>query len=107
MLNLAATSGTISHTSTIALTVTPPAPDFQLFAGPQTFNVSTVADQSLTIALIPLNGFSDAATVTISGLPSGVTLYNPPLPLVANIPQTITFLAGVLWLGPHQSRLLQ
>jgi hypothetical protein len=100
-LNLAASSGTIFHASTIAVTVTPPAPDFQLFAGPQTLNVSTIAGQPLTIALIPLNGFSDAATVTISGLPSGVT-YNPPLPLVANIAQTIGFFAGGAVAGTTQ-----
>ncbi len=86
-------SGTLTHSATLSLIVAAPAPDFQLFAGPSTLNLSTTANQELTIALIPMNGFNGAATVTVSGLPTGVSLENPPLPLVANIPQ-------MLWLNP-------
>ncbi len=83
------TSGGLSRSAALSLTVAPPSPDFQLFAGPSTLNLSPLVDQRLTIALIPLNGFNDAATVTVSGLPAGVTLLFPPLPLFADIPQAL------------------
>lgn len=83
----------LSHSASLSLSVTAPAPDFELFAGPSTFDLSTILDQPLTIALTPLNGFDAPATVTISGLPAGVTLLNPPLPLIANIAQPIEFSA--------------
>ena len=92
-LTLQGVSGTVTHSATLSLIVAAPAPDFQLFAGPSTLNLSTTGDQEITIALIPANGFNGAATVTVSGLPAGVRLENPPLPLVANIPQR-------LWLNP-------
>lgn len=92
-LTLQGVSGTLTHSSTLSLIVAAPTPDFQLFAGPSTLNLSTTGNQELTIALVPINGFNGAATVTVSGLPTGVSLENPPLPLVANIPQT-------LWLNP-------
>jgi hypothetical protein len=92
-VTLQGVSGTLTHSATLSLIVAAPAPDFQLFAGPSTLNLSTIRGQYLTIALIPINGFNGAATVTVSGLPTGVSLGNPPLPLVANIPQTI-------WLDP-------
>ena len=92
-MTLQGVSGTLTHSATLSLTVAAPTPDFQLFAGPTTLNLSTTANQKLTIALIPMNGFNGAATVTLSGLPTGVSLENPPLPLAANIPQT-------LWLNP-------
>jgi hypothetical protein len=92
-VTLQGVSGTLTHSAPLSLIAAAPAPDFQLFAGPSTLNLSTTANQELTIALIPMNGFNDAATVTVSGLPTGVSLENPPLPLVANIPQTI-------WLNP-------
>jgi hypothetical protein len=82
-------AGTLSHSVSLSLSVTAPAPDFQLFAGPSTLDLSTILDQPFTIALIPLNGFNAPATVTISGLPAGVTLLNQPLPLFANIAQLI------------------
>jgi hypothetical protein len=88
-VTLQGVSGTLTHSATFSLIVAAPAPDFQLFAGPSTFNLSTIADGELTIALIPMNGFNAAATVTVSGLPTGVSLENPPLPLVANIPQRL------------------
>ncbi len=82
-------SAGLSHSAALSLTVAAPSPDFQLFAGPSTLNLSPLVDQRLTIALIPLNGFNDAATVTVSGLPAGVTLQFPPLPLFADIPQAL------------------
>ena len=83
------TSGGLSRSAALSLTVAAPTPDFQLFAGPSTLNISPLVDQRLTIALIPLNGFNDAATVTVSGLPAGITLLFPPLPLFADIPQVL------------------
>jgi hypothetical protein len=102
-VTLQGVSGTLTHSATLSLIVAAPAPDFQLFAGPSTLNLSTIADQALTIALIPINGFSGAATVTVSGLPTGVSLMNPPWPLVANIPQTLWLYAGTATAGRCRS----
>ena len=68
------TSGTLSHTTTINLTVNAPAaPDFSLSASPTSLTVKQGSSGSSTITETDLNGFTGAVTLSTSALPSGVT----------------------------------
>ncbi len=68
-------SSSLSHPGTSSLTVTPASnPDFAVVAAPISVSLqSGGTPRSLTVAVNPVNGFTDAVTVTLSGLPSGVT----------------------------------
>ena len=69
-------SGTISHTATLLLTVTPPQPDFSLPG--VTVTAAPGGSGSAGIAITPINGFSAPVTLSGSGLPNGVgTIFTP------------------------------
>jgi hypothetical protein len=59
----------------------PPAPDFSLNVSPVSASaVVGNTSSAVTISFTPNNGFNSPVTVTLSGLPSGVTI-SPSLPL--------------------------
>jgi hypothetical protein len=66
------TTDYISTTDSVVLTVNP-APSFTLSASPASLSVAQGASGSSTITLTPKNGFSGSATLSATGLPSGVT----------------------------------
>ncbi|MGA9719452.1 MAG: hypothetical protein WBQ79_14320 [Acidobacteriaceae bacterium] len=75
------TSGTLSHTATIQLTIAaavPPGPDFAITATPNTVTV-VQGQQSgeIEIGVSGSNGFAGVVTYTVSGLPAGVTVIPP------------------------------
>ena len=73
-VTITGTSGTLSHTTTINLTVNAPAqPDFSLSASPASLTVKQGTNGSSTITETDLNGFTGAVTLSNSALPSGVT----------------------------------
>lgn len=51
----------------------PPPPSFSIGTNPLTLIVSPSSTASLSVSLIPQNGFSGTASVSLSGLPSGIT----------------------------------
>ena len=55
------------------LTSMPSTPSFGLSATPTTVSVQPGSGTSATIQITPQNGFSGAVTLSVSGLPSGVT----------------------------------
>ena len=69
------TSGTLSHTTTLALTVTAPVaqPGFTLSALPKTVAISQGTSGTSTITVVPTGGFNGTVAFTTSPLPSGVT----------------------------------
>jgi len=73
------TSGSLSHTTTIALTVNAPAqPDYTLSASPSSLTVVQGNSGASTVTVNKINGFSGTVALSASGLPSGVTAsFNP------------------------------
>lgn len=66
------TEGTSTTTTSISLTVKA-GPSFTLAAAPASLSVTQGASGSSTITVTPLNGFTGAPTLSIAGLPTGVT----------------------------------
>jgi xyloglucan-specific exo-beta-1,4-glucanase len=68
------TSGTLTRSTTINLTVTGAAtPGFTLAATPASLTVATGASGTSSLAVTPSGGFSGSVTFAASGLPAGVT----------------------------------
>ena len=92
------TSGTLSHSATFTLTVTAataPFPDFSLTVSPINLSVQAgAAGQSTTVSAAALSGFSGTISVSVTGLPPGVTVSPATLTLAPGTPQSITFTAG-------------
>jgi len=78
-VTITGTSGALSHTTTISLTVSTTAtPDFSLSASPSSLTIAQGSNGSSTITVIPQNGFTGSVSLAASGLPSGVTaLFTP------------------------------
>jgi len=70
-LTVTGTSGALSHTVGITLIVT--APDFSISASPTTLKIVQGDSGTSMITITSINGFSAAVSLSISGLPSGVT----------------------------------
>src|SRR6266567_1603110 len=73
-VTITCTSGTLSHTTAITLTVNaPPTPDFSLSASPANVTVTRGTTASTTITVTPSGGFTGSVALSASGLPAGVT----------------------------------
>lgn len=73
----------------------PPAPDFSLNLSPQSLFVPIgVGSSSLQVSVQAFNGFNQAVSVSVTGLPTGVTT-NPSSPFSVNAgnSQTVVFSA--------------
>ncbi len=71
-ITITGTSGTLSKTVTLPLTVTA-APSFSLSATPSSLSVTQGASAATTVSVSPANGFTGAVALAATGLPSGVT----------------------------------
>jgi len=91
------TSGTLIHTATISLTIAaaPPAPDFSLTVNPASLTLTAGgAGQPASVTANALNGFTGSVSLSVSGLPAGVTS-NPSAPtLTPGTAQSLTFTAA-------------
>jgi hypothetical protein len=83
-----ATADNLSGTASV--TVTAAAPDFSLSASPTSATVSRGASTSYTISVVQLNGFSDSVSLSVSGLPSGVSATWANDPASVALPATLT-----------------
>lgn len=92
-ITITGTSGTLSHTTSIGLTVTPP-PDFSLSATPASLTVARGASGVSTVNVTKLNGFTGLLIVnyTVSGQPASVAA--TAVPNLLNDTATITFFVG-------------
>jgi uncharacterized membrane protein len=70
-LTITGTSGSLVHSTTVTLTVTPLPVDFTLNATPAKQTVNQGSGTSYTISVSPINGFSGNVALSVSGLPSG------------------------------------
>jgi hypothetical protein len=93
-LTLTGTSGMLSHTATIALTIAP-APDFTLSVAPTALTIMTgAAGSQVSVTASALNSFAGTVAFKISGLPSGVMANPATLNLTPGVAQNITFTAA-------------
>ena len=94
-LTLTGTSGMLTHVSTVTLTVAP-QPDFALSVSPSTLTLTSAAVGSpVNISVTAVNSFNGAVTVTIIGLPTGVTANPATLTVTPEVPQNMTLTAAL------------
>ena len=73
-VTITGTSGSLTATTTLALTVTVAGtPNFTITASPSTLTITQGSSGTSTITIGSQNGFSSATTLTVGGLPTGVT----------------------------------
>src|SRR5437016_2337838 len=89
------TSGTLSHTTTLTLTVHAACgtADFSLSASPGPLTIAQGSNGSSTITVAPQNAFAGNVTLAVSGLPNGVTASfstNPTTPTSTMSTLTLT-----------------
>jgi Pro-kumamolisin, activation domain len=87
------TAGTSSASVTISLTVKG-APGFTLGAAPSALSITQGASGNSTLAVTPVNGFTGAASLAISGLPTGVTATFSPASTGSTSTLTLTSAAS-------------
>ena len=88
-LTITGTSGSLVHTTTLSLTITPP-PDFSFALSPNKFSVPQGGSQGNTITVTGLNGFTGAVTLSASGLRTGMTATFSPVTTTGTSTMTIT-----------------
>jgi hypothetical protein len=95
---LTGTSGSLTHTTSLAITVVSPSTtqaDFSLAVSPASLNLPVGgAGQPVQVTATALNGFSGTASVALSGLPAGVTANPASLSVTPGTPQSVTLTAG-------------
>jgi len=95
-ITLTGSSGSLSHTATFTLTITATQPpDFSLTINPTSLTLTTGAlGQQTAVSATGLNGFTSSVSVSISGLPTGVTVAPATLTLAPGTPQSLTLTAA-------------
>ncbi len=96
-LMVTGTSGAITHTAALALTVTAgaPAPDYTLTVSPANAMLTVGgAPVPATLLATAANGFTGMVQVNTSGLPAGVTANPASLSLTPGTAQSISLQAG-------------
>jgi hypothetical protein len=71
----------------------PPTPDFSLAFNTQSVSINAGGSATALLTATPLNGFSSQVTVTVSGLPTGVTVSPQTNALTPGTPLTIVLSA--------------
>ena len=85
------TSGTLSSTASINLTVTAAQPpNFTLSASPSTLTLVQGANGTSSISIVPLNGFSGNVTFSATGLPNSMTAAFSPNPSTSTSTVTLS-----------------
>lgn len=90
------TSGTLSHSASVAVTVgTAPSQGVTLAASPGTVTLAAgAAGQQVSISATATNGFTGTVNITLSGVPTGVTASPSTLALTPGNSQPIIFTAA-------------
>ncbi|MCL2661613.1 MAG: hypothetical protein FWD64_13995, partial [Acidobacteriaceae bacterium] len=89
-VTITGTSGNLTHTTTLNITVGSSVPDFSIGMGPQ---VGVMPGSSGTLSVWPIvaGGFSSPVTFSITGQPDGVTVEFSPSPVSAPDTSVATF----------------
>ncbi|WP_413217192.1 hypothetical protein ACLWNE_10405 [Thermus oshimai] len=93
-LTLQATSGSLTKTVNLSLTVTG-APNFTLSLNPTSLSVPQGGSGTPTLTLTPQNGFTGTVTLSLQGAPSGVTLSPTSVNVTGSSPVTQTLTLAV------------
>jgi hypothetical protein len=96
-ITLTGKSGTLIHSATIAMTITATAssPDFSLTVAPSSLSLTAgIAGKSVSVTASQLNGFTGSVSVSLSGLPTGVTASPSTLTLTPGTAKSLTLTAG-------------
>jgi hypothetical protein len=94
-ITVTGTSGALVHTATFTLKVAAAPADFTLALNPTSLTLTSGAlGQGTAVTATAVNGFSGTVSVTVSGLPAGVTVAPTTLTLATGTPQTLTFTAA-------------
>src|SRR5207302_1509804 len=89
-LTITGVSGTLTHTTSVTLTVNPATvSDFSLSATPASQTIVQGAGTTYTVSITPSGGFTAAVTLSVSGLPGGVTASFSPNPATAFSTMTV------------------
>jgi hypothetical protein len=91
-LTVTGASGSLTHTASVAVNVIGPA-GFTILA-PGSLTVVAGASQTATISVSGQNGFSNPVTISIAGLPAGVTVSQSSLVVVPGSSQLLSFTAA-------------
>jgi hypothetical protein len=94
-LIIAGSSGSLAHNAPLSLTITPAA-SFSLSILPtaQTLTIGNTNGAQIAVTATPSNGFTGQVSVTLGGLPTGVTANPASLTLTPGTAQNITLTAG-------------
>jgi hypothetical protein len=96
-LTLKGTSGSLTHSITVAVTISTAAPaaNFSLTLSPASLTISAgAADAKTSVLATAANSFSGTVAVSISGLPAGVTASPATLTLTPGTAQSVTLSAA-------------
>jgi hypothetical protein len=95
---LTGTSGSLTHTASLAINVTTPPstqPDFSLAVTPASLSLTPGgAGKPVQLTEAALNGFTGTASVALGGLPAGITANPASLSLTPGTPQSVTLTAA-------------
>jgi hypothetical protein len=95
-LTLTGHSGALTHSSTVATTISAPRPDFTLTLSPTSLTVvGGAAGVPVSVTTAALNGSSGTVAVAITGLPAGVTANPATLSLVPGTAQSTILTAAL------------
>ena len=87
-ITITATGGGVTQTTTVSLVV--PAPGFSLSESPGSLGIAQGTSGTITITIVPQNGFSGNVTLSAINLPSGVTASFHPNPTQSTSVLTLT-----------------
>lgn len=95
-ITLTGTSGSLSHATSFELDVAAaPQPDFSLTIAPTSLSLTTGASgQQTVVSVASVNGFSGTVSISLSGVPAGVTAAPMTLSLTPGTPKSILFSAA-------------
>lgn len=87
-LTITGTSGQVTHSATVMLTVT--APDFALSAEPASISISRRQTAAYTVSAAPVGGVPGAVTLSVTGLPAATSAAFSRNPIGPSAPSTLT-----------------
>ncbi|PYU18098.1 MAG: hypothetical protein DMG30_29125, partial [Acidobacteria bacterium] len=90
-VTITGTAGGLTHSSTVSLTVNA-GPKFTVSTSTGSLGIPQGASVASTISITPQNGFNSSVSLSVSGLPGGVTALFSPNPATAS--STLTLMAS-------------
>jgi len=95
-LTITGTSGTLSHSTTVTLVVTPVGgvPDFTISVSPTSLNVTRGNTGRYTVTIGAVNGFTGTVSLSVSGLGSRVTGTFSPTSITGSGSSTLSVTAA-------------